>query len=254
MQRSIFSQKASKTWILAVIISVAIIIAIMSMPEVLEPLAKYIVKTMGPYWLLAVLIVGIIHGLKPDEHTWPITVSYGLMQRNVQGVITAVSVFAGALTLVWTLMSALVGELMSLLNTSVLDPYVDIIVGLTMIGVAAYLVFGKHEDGHDVKTADYRLIWIHGLAAAFGGDFFIVLILTVAIAPVITTGLSFLVGFMFGFGSWLAQTIIVLAIYKGVIKSVGDWSAVAEAGRIALGILGLFMIGLGIYSFFIPSD
>ncbi|ADN50774.1 conserved hypothetical protein [Vulcanisaeta distributa DSM 14429] len=232
----------------------AIIIAIMSMPEVLEPLAKYIVKSMGPYWLIAVLIVGVIHGLKPDEHTWPITVTYGLMQRNVGGVIAAVSVFAGALTLVWTLMSALIGELMGLLNTSILDPYVDIIVGLTMIGVAAYLVFGRHGDYHDVKTADYKLIWIHGLAAAFGGDFFIVLILTIAIVPMITTDLSFLVGFMFGFGSWLAQTVIVLAIYKGVIKSVGDWSVVAEAGRIALGILGLFMIGLGIYSFFTPSD
>ncbi|WP_054858057.1 hypothetical protein [Vulcanisaeta sp. JCM 16159] len=253
MQGTIFSSKSSKIWLLAGIISVAIIIAIMSMPEVLEPLAKYIVKSMGPYWLLAVLIVGVIHGLKPDEHTWPITVSYGLMQRSVRGVIAAVSVFAGALTLVWTLMSALVGELMGLLNTSVLDPYVDIIVGLTMIGVAAYLVFGKHGDHHDVKTADYRLIWIHGLAAAFGGDFFIVLILTIAIVPMITAGLSFLVGFMFGFGSWLAQTIIVLAIYKGVVKSVGDWSVVAEAGRIALGILGLFMIGLGIYSFFTPS-
>ncbi len=256
MRKITFSRRSPKIWLLAGIISVAIIIAIMSMPEVLEPLAKYIVKSMGgPYWLIAVLIVGVIHGLKPDEHTWPITVTYGLMQRNVRGgVIAAVSVFAGALTLVWTLMSALIGELMGLLNTSVLDPYVDIIVGLTMIGgVAAYLVFGRHGDYHDVKTADYKLIWIHGLAAAFGGDFFIVLILTIAIVPMIMTGLSFLVGFMFGFGSWLAQAIIVLAIYKGVVKSIGDWSVVAEAGRVALGMLGLFMIGLGIYSFFIPQ-
>ncbi|MGC9153114.1 MAG: hypothetical protein ACP5GY_05200 [Vulcanisaeta sp.] len=245
---------STKVWLLAGIISTAIVIAILSMPEILEPLAKYIVRSMGPYWLLAVLIVGVIHGLKPDEHTWPITVSYGLMQRSIKGVAAAVSVFAGALTLVWTLMSALVGELMGLLNTSILDPYVDIIVGLTMIGVAAYLVFGKHRDHHGVRTADYKLIWIHGLAAAFGGDFFIVLILTIAIVPMITTGLSFLVGFMFGFGSWVAQTIIVLAIYKGIVKSVGDWSVVADAGRIALGMLGLFMIGLGIYSFFIPSD
>ncbi|MGC8607668.1 MAG: hypothetical protein ACP5L5_08940 [Vulcanisaeta sp.] len=244
---------STKVWLLAGVISTAIVIAILSMPEILEPLAKYIVRSMGPYWLLAVLIVGVIHGLKPDEHTWPITVSYGLMQRSIKGVAAAVSVFAGALTLVWTLMSALVGELMGLLNISVLDPYVDIIVGLTMMGVAAYLVFGKHEDHHGVRTADYKLIWIHGLAAAFGGDFFIVLILTIAIVPMITAELSFMVGFMFGFGSWLAQSIIVLAIYKGIVKSVGDWSVVADAGRIALGMLGLFMIGLGIYSFFTPS-
>lgn len=97
--------------------------------------------------MLAVLLVGIVHGLKPDEHTWPITVSYGLMQRDVRGVMAAVSVFAGALTLVWTLMSALMGQLMGLLNIEALHPYVDIIVGATMIGVAAYLVFGGHETG-----------------------------------------------------------------------------------------------------------
>ncbi len=49
MRKIVFSRKSSRVWLLASIISVAIIIAIMSMPEVLEPLAKYIVKSMGPY-------------------------------------------------------------------------------------------------------------------------------------------------------------------------------------------------------------
>ncbi|MGC8848596.1 MAG: hypothetical protein ACP5QE_07125 [Conexivisphaera sp.] len=244
----------SKVWLLAGVISAAIIIAILSIPEVLEPLAGAIIKSMGPYWLLAVLIVGVVHGLKPDEHTWPITVSYGLMQRNARGVLAAISVFAGALTLVWTLMSALMGQLMGLLDISILGPYVDVIVGATMIGVAAYLVFGDHDKSPEEKgTADYRLIWIHGLAAAFGGDFFIVLILTAALVPAISPGLSFLIGFMFGAGSWVAQTVIVMAIYRGIIRSVGDWSVMASAGRMALGILGLFMIGLGIYSFLVPG-
>ena len=240
---------------LAGVVSTAIIIAILSMPEVLEPVAKAIVKSMGPYWLLAVFIVGAVHGLKPDEHTWPITVSYGLMQRNARGVLAAISVFAGALTLVWTLMSALMGQLMGLLDISLLSPYVDIIVGATMIGVAAYLVLGgrRGESSGERGTADYKLIWIHGLAAAFGGDFFIVLILTAALVPAISSGLSFLVGFMFGAGSWVAQTIIVMAIYKGVIRSVKDWSVMAAAGRIALGILGLFMIGMGTYYLIVPG-
>lgn len=242
------STVSRKVWLLAGVISIAIIIAIMSMPEVLEPLAKHILEYMGPLWLAAVFIIGLVHGLKPDEHTWPITVSYGLMQRNIQGVIAAVSVFAGALTLVWTLMSALVGELMGLLNTSILDPYVDFIVGLTMIGVAAYLVFGKNHGTEGVKTADYKVIWIHGLAAAFGGDFFIVLVLAAAIVPAINPLYSFSIGLLFGLGSWAAQSIIVVLIYKGIIHALKDWSIVADAGRIALGILGLFMIGLGVFS------
>jgi hypothetical protein len=239
---------------LGLIIAIVIIITIMSMPEVLEPAAKFIIKSMGPYWVIAVFIIGVIHGLKPDEHTWPITISYGLMQRNIRGVIAAVTVFAGALTLVWTLMSALAGQLMGLLNTSLLDPYVDIIVGLTMIGVAAYLVFGNHGHTEEVKTADYKVIWVHGLAAAFGGDFFIVLILTIALVPLISPGLSFLVGLAFGVGSWIAQSVIVIAVYKGIVRSIKDWGTVAMAGRIALGVLGLFMITLGIASLILPID
>ena len=238
----------AKVLMLAIVVALAIFIAIMSMPEVLEPLAKRIVSSMGPYWLLAVFIVGVIHGLKPDEHTWPITVTYGMMQSNVRGVILAVSTFAGALTLVWTLMSMLIGQVVGILRPEVLDPYVDIIVGLTMIGVSAYLVFGRHGGQGGVETADYKVIWVHGLAAAFGGDFFIVLILTVALVPAISTSLSFLVGLAFGAGSWIAQAFVVLAIYKGIIRSVGDWRIVADAGRIALGILGLLMIGLGLTS------
>ncbi|MFP3196379.1 MAG: hypothetical protein RXQ74_05870 [Caldivirga sp.] len=244
--RGRFSLIMGKEWVIALVVALALIVAILSLPNILEPVAKSMVKSAGPYWLLAVLAVGVIHGLKPDEHTWPITVSYSLMQRNVRGVVASTSVFAGALTLVWTLMSALVGQLMNLLNINALEPYVDLIVGLTMVGVAAYLVFGNHEEHGDVKTADYKLIWVHGLAAAFGGDFFIVLILTVAIAPAVTTGISFMVGLMFGLGSLAAQMLVVLLIYKGVIRGVRDWSIMAKAGRIALGILGIFMITLGL--------
>ncbi|WP_367173614.1 hypothetical protein [Caldivirga sp.] len=241
---------SSKELILAVTVALAIIVAILSLPDILEPIAKNIVKSMGPYWLLAVLVIGIIHGLKPDEHTWPITVSYGLMQRTIRGVILSTIVFTGALTLVWTLMSALVGQLMGLLDVDVLKPYVDLTVGVTMVGVAAYLVFGNHEEHEGIRTADFKLIWIHGLAAAFGGDFIIVLILTIALVPAMPSNLSFLVGFMFGFGSWASQTLIVLLVYKGVMRSVKDWSVMAKAGRLALGILGIFMISLGVFSMF----
>jgi hypothetical protein len=243
-----------KDWALGATVAIAVAIAILSVPEFLEPMARSVVGAAGPFWLLAVLLVGIVHGLKPDEHTWPITVSYGLMQRDVRGVMAAVSVFAGALTLVWTLMSALMGQLMGLLNIEALHPYVDIIVGVTMIGVAAYLVFGDHGAEEDVRTADYRMIWVHGLAAAFGGDFVIVLVLTAALVPAISSGLAFLVGFTFGFGSWAAQSVIVMLIYKGMVHGVRDWSSMARAGRLALGILGIFMIALGAASLAFSMD
>ncbi len=61
----------------------------------LLPTAKYSISRMGSLWLITIFIIGILHGLKPDEHTWPITVSYSMMQHDVWGVIKAVSVFLG---------------------------------------------------------------------------------------------------------------------------------------------------------------
>jgi len=90
-----------KELIIALSISLGIAVAILSLPDILEPIAHKILLVLGIYWPLAIFIIGIVHGLKPDEHTWPITVSYGIMQRNMKGAIVSTSVFAGALTLVW---------------------------------------------------------------------------------------------------------------------------------------------------------
>ena len=150
------------------------------------------------------------------------------------------------------MISALTGQLADFLSSPRLTPYADIVVGITIAGVAAYFVLSKGERTEAQNTADYRLIWIHGLATAFGGDFFIVLILTLALMPIIASALSFLIGFAFGASSWIAQIGVALLIYKGILHGVGDWSVVANAGRTALGILAMFMIGLGLALFLLP--
>ncbi|MGC8601728.1 MAG: hypothetical protein ACP5LS_04845 [Thermoprotei archaeon] len=134
-----------------------------------------------------------------------------------------------------------------------LTPYVDIAVGITMVGVAAYLVFSKGEHTEAQNSANYRLILIHGLATTFGGDFFMVLTPTLALMPIIPSALSFFIGFAFGAGSWIAQIGALLLIYKGILHGVGDWSVVANDGRTALGIFAMFMMGLGLTLFFFPS-
>jgi hypothetical protein len=239
-----------KELIIALSISLGIAIAILSLPDILEPIAREMLLVLGVYWPLAIFIIGIVHGLKPDEHTWPITVSYGIMQRNVRGAMASTGVFAGALTLVWTSLSALTGQLLSFFQDYDLDPIVDVIVGLTMIGVAAVFLFkdkGKATDKGD--NPDYKLIWIHGLAAAFGGDFIVVLLLTVALSTLVSVNLTFLIGLLFGIGSWMAQSVVVLLIYKGVVNATkGNFGVLARAGRLSLLFLGIFMIGLGVLS------
>ncbi|MCQ4366931.1 MAG: hypothetical protein NO114_04670 [Sulfolobales archaeon] len=239
-----------KELIIALSISLGIAIAILSLPDILEPIAREMLLVLGVYWPLAIFIIGIVHGLKPDEHTWPITVSYGIMQRNVRGAMASTGVFAGALTLVWTSLSALTGQLLSFFQDYDLDPIVDVIVGLTMIGVAAvFLVKDKGKAADKGDNPDYKLIWIHGLAAAFGGDFIVVLLLTVALSTLVSVNLTFLIGLLFGIGSWMAQSVVVLLIYKGVVNATkGNFGVLARAGRLSLLFLGIFMIGLGVLS------
>jgi hypothetical protein len=239
-----------KELIIALTISLGIAIAILSMPDILEPIAHEIIQVLGGYWPLAIFIIGIIHGLKPDEHTWPITVTYGIMQKDVKGAMLSTGVFAGALTLIWTSLSALTGQLLSFFQNYDLDPIVDVIVGLTMIGVAAvFLVKDKHEVADKHNNPDYKLIWIHGLAAAFGGDFIVVLLLTVSLSTFISINLTFLIGLLFGIGSWIAQSIVVLLIYKGLVNvTKANFEVLSKAGRLSLLFLGIFMIGLGILS------
>ena len=247
---------SKKELILAATVSTAIAIAILSMPDVMEPIAKSIISRLGYLLPLAVFVVGIIHGLKPDEHTWPITISYAMMQRTVIDAVKSTVVFGMALTTVWTALSALVGQVMGLgLASGVFNPQVDVVVGLTMIGVALFYLYKSKEKGPDAdgggtavaSAPDFKLIWIHGTAAAFGGDFFVVLLLS-ATAATISPGVpTFVVGLLFGTASTLAQLVIVLLAYRGLIKSVKQPQLLVNAGKLSLLFLGAFMIGLGIY-------
>lgn len=236
-----------KELLISLIVTFALIAAILSLPEILIPVAKYILSSLGNYWFVAIGLIGIVHGLKPDEHTWPITISYGLMQRKLKGAIISTSVFAGALTLVWTALSALTGDVFSFFISNNLDTYVDIVIGITMISVALALLIHKEKEGRE-KTADYKIIWIHGLAAAFGGDFIVVLILTIATVTFLPSMFSFLVGLLFGLGSWFAQGIVVALAYKGALKIVNDTTIMIRAGRLSLFFLGIFMLMLGLIS------
>jgi len=235
--------------VLAVVIAAAIMVAILSMPEVLEPVAKAILSSLGFVLPAAMLAIGVVHGLKPDEHTWPITISYAMMQRSTARAVLATMTFTGALTLVWTAMSALVGLLPEALFQGVYDWLVDVLVGITMVAIAAvYLSKGREEGGE--AAPDYKAIWIHGIGAAFGGDFFVVLLLALTVKAATPWFPTPLVGFLFGFGSFLGQLGIVILAYRGLVGLVKAPQILVRAGRLSLLILGFFLIGLGIYTYF----
>jgi len=167
------------------------------------------------------------------------------MQSSIRRALLSTAVFAGALTIVWTSLSALASEVLPFFSLHDFDLYVDMVVGVTMISVALFILsVGKKGK---VESADYRVIWVHGLAAAFGGDFIIVLVLTTLLIPVIPSNLGFMIGLLFGIGSFISQSVVVVLVYKGVLKVSKDFTIMEKAGKLALLMLGVFMIFLGVY-------
>ena len=49
--------------------------------------------------LLAAFVLGTLHGLTPDEHTWPITFSYAVGSYSAGGGLRAGVLFSAAFTL-----------------------------------------------------------------------------------------------------------------------------------------------------------
>ncbi|HLI46333.1 MAG TPA: hypothetical protein VKU94_03990 [Geobacterales bacterium] len=237
------------------LISSAIIVAILSVPDIMEALANSVLEKLGVNLIfLALLFIGIIHGLKPDEHTWPITIPYALAQKDLKRAILASFVFTGALTLVWTFLSLAVSQIFLFINPQVTTPYADLIAGITMIIVACLFILRSKRNENGLKTSspapDYKYIWIHGLAASFGGDFIVVLILTsVLIGSIIPSSIGFMIGLMFGVGSMLAQSLVVMAAYKSAKSIVKNADMMARSGILSLFFLGIFLVGLGIVSF-----
>jgi len=227
--------------IISTAMSLGIIIAIMSLPIAMESVAKYLVDTLGGVVLMAIFIAGVLHGLKPDEHTWPITIPYALSQRSLTKGLLSTYVFTGTLTLIWTILSIITSTLKSIAVSSNVEPYADIAAGITMLGVG---LFFSTRRSHDAPS--FRHIWLHGVAAAFGGDFFVVLALTLILSGnAFPAHLGFLVGLLFGLGSMLSQSIVVSLAYKGVKAFVSNTEIMRMSGVYSLMILGIFLVILG---------
>jgi len=100
-----------------------------------------------PLWLILVtsLILGLLHGATPDEHTWPITFSYAIGSYSSRRGAKAGFLFSLGFTAQRSLLTTLgfLG-LASFYRTLNLDGPVYIIVGLVMTIAGSYVVRGKY--------------------------------------------------------------------------------------------------------------
>jgi sulfite exporter TauE/SafE len=201
--------------------------------------------------LLAVIysfLLGMLHGILPDEHTWPITFSYAIGGASGRQGLKAGLFFSAAFTVQRLLLSEVAYlALAPFLLSPTINSFVYIVVGLAMSLAGAivvrrnrvphfHLVGHHHDPDHDMEAAGQGLAtthagaeepsapplkWtvIHGFIAGFGFGGFSLFVNTVAAPAMGSPWLGFLPGLVFGLG-----TMIVLVMVGALFGASLRWS------------------------------
>ena len=227
-------------------------------------------------------LLGLLHGILPDEHTWPITFSYAVGGASGKAGMKAGVFFSAAFTVQRALLAQIsYFALAPLLLKPAVNGVVFTVVGVAM-AVAGGILIGRaahphphllgskdaefHPTGAALETRVTPIHWtiIHGFIAGFGFEGFSVYINTVAAPAMPSPWLGFLPGLVFGLG-----TMLVLAIMGVLFGSLLRWARSlteqqitrigTETGARTLFYGGLLFIVFGIATIFrwterIPVD
>src|SRR5229473_3090207 len=227
--------------------------------------------------LLTAFLLGIVHGITPDEHTWPITFSYAVGSHSTKRGLLAGLIFS----LAFTAQQAMASELAHLglahwFTFEGLDEIVYVIVGVVM-AAAGLFVMGRGVLPHlhlpgwgpgQARGAQPRELksWmpaVHGFIAGWGLDAFSVIIYTTLAPAMPSAATGWLPGFVFGlgtlcvqatagaaFGFWAArrglpnEAIRSIALTTAARTLLWGGCAFSAFGSLALAFPGLAEVGI----------
>lgn len=212
--------------------------------------------------LLTAFLLGVLHGVTPDEHTWPITMSYAIGAASGRRGMQAGFLFSAAFTVQRAIASELAFlALAPILADGSLNAAIDLGVGLVMAASGAYILWRGRElhltewleralhrllhvadqdeaDGQLVvggSPVPLRMTLVHGFVAGWGTGAFAIIIYT-KIAPAMpNAAVAFLPGLLFGLGTMLVQAAAGAAI--------GSWMRSRGLGAAALTYVGRSVAG-----------
>ncbi len=241
---------------------------------------------MSPF--LAVIysfLFGLLHGILPDEHTWPITFSYAIGGSSGKEGIKAGLYFSAAFTVQRAILSEVSYlALAPFLLSPTINGIVYTIVGLAMSVAGAIVLrrnryihfhlFGHHHNNsgemensfeilskHHNKSEKITVItpppakWtiIHGFIAGFGFGGFSLFVNTIAAPAMLSPWLGFLPGLVFGLG-----TMIILVIVGYVFGASMRWTKLfseqeiqrigAQTGGRTLFFGGMLFLVFGVFT------
>ncbi|OBS09661.1 hypothetical protein [Acidihalobacter prosperus] len=175
---------------------------------------------VGPA-LMTAFMLGIVHGITPDEHTWPITYSYAIGgYSSRRGLVAGLS-----FSLAFTAQRALASELAYLAldrwfdASAHLNYIVYLVVGAAMWLGGRYIRGGRDLHlwrpragdptalGADLRAPRPWMPLVHGFIAGWGVGAFALIIYTVLAPAMPGPALGWLPGALFGLGTTLVQAV-----------------------------------------------
>jgi sulfite exporter TauE/SafE len=169
--------------------------------------------------LMTAFLLGLVHGVTPDEHTWPITFSYAIGSYSTRRGLRVGLIFSLAFAVQQALMSELAYlGLAGWLVVERLENAIYLVVGILMVAAGLY-VTGRGALPHLHLWRPARLArmpteprelrpWmpaVHGFVAGFGIDAFSVIIYTTLAPAMPSAATGWLPGFVYGIGTLCVQ-------------------------------------------------
>lgn len=239
-------------------------------------------------WMIfaTALVLGMVHGITPDEHTWPITFSYSIGSYSTRGGMKAGFLFS----LAFMLQRAIASEiayvaLSSIMAFSHMESTIYMVVGVVMAISGAYILrVGKHihflgfieqildrlvgeadrKDGAQIsdesipRRSPLKLALLHGFIAGWGTGAFALIIYTVLSPQMPSVYLGFAPGLMFGLGTMIMQILLGAVVGFLFSKIRVDQSLLPYVARRVSGMVllygGLVFVVVGLAGLLLPIN
>jgi hypothetical protein len=234
--------------------------------------------------LLTAFLLGVLHGVTPDEHTWPITMSYAIGAASGRRGLQAGLLFSAAFAIQRALASELAFlALAPILADGSLNAAIDLGVGLVMAVSGAYILrrgrelhlteglerylhrlmgVAEHDEADGTLMVDGRpvplkMTLVHGFIAGWGTGAFAIIIYT-KIAPAMpNAAVAWLPGLLFGLGTMVVQAAAGAAIGAWMRSRGLGGAALAYVGRSVAGNTllygGLLFTAWGLFGLVLPG-
>lgn len=229
-------------------------------------------------WLTIIIIsilLGMLHGITPDEHTWPITFSYAIGSYSTRRGIKSGLIFSLSFALQRAIASELAYLGLSWIYTfASLNNIVYIIVGALMAIAGFFIVKRKsilhfdlpflkshsENDSSNGAWLDDPRPWmpaVHGFVAGWGFGAFALIIYTILAPATHSVALAWVPGALFGLGTMIMQVIAgglfgYIAVRRGLQQDAVRRVALKTAGN-TLSWGGIAFILGGLTGIFFPN-